>query len=250
VALFYCGIRGAVTFYLALNMTYLKEEWVDNSVLNEYHKKLNSSTIICLIAFTVFFSGGTAKVVLDFLDTRYPEDKVYRDPEDLELSSDDEKSVDFEYGDFIDGNEEKSIGMMSRFEKFDEDVLQRFLRKKKTDIDVDPLGEKFLQEIDLDLPFDEKYSDFSPSYVIENHPKKRRESIFHQKTIPVKASKVHFSELIEKDKKEPNLFTPGSQRHTRRDTIQHDKMSADMLNRYSIIAAGKILFITIYSCKS
>jgi hypothetical protein len=244
VALFYCGIRGAVTFYLALNMTYLKEEWVDNSVINEFHKKLNSRTIICLIAFTVFFSGGTAKVVLDFLDKRYPEDKVYRDPEDEEVSSDDEKSVDFEYGDFIDGNEEKSIGVMSRFEKFDEDVLQRLLRKKKTDIDIDPLGEKFLQEIDLDFPFDDKYSDFSPSYVIEKHPKKRSQSIFHQKTIPVKANKVTFSEPIEKDKKAPNFFSPGSQKVTRRDTIQHNKMSANMLNRYSVIAASKKFILT------
>ena len=218
--------------------------------MNEHHKKMNIRTVIALIAFTVFFSGGTAKVVLDFLDKRFPKDKIYRDPEDLAESSDedDAKSVDFEYGDFIDGNEEKSIGAISRFEKFDEDILQKFLRKKKKGEDIDPLGEKFLEEIELDFPFDDKSSDFPPTYAIETKPKKHRESIFHNKTIPKKANKVHFSMPIEDNKtKEDNFLSPDAHRVSRKSTIQHSKMDAAALKRYSIIASGKLSHL-IFSC--
>jgi hypothetical protein len=201
---------------------------------------MNIRTVIALIAFTVLLSGGTSKVVLDFLDKHNPKDKVYRDPEDLEDNSDDdEKSVDFEYGDFIDGNEEKSIGAISRFEKFDEDVLQHFLRKKKKGEDFDPLGEKFLEEIEMDFPFDDKDSDFPPSYVIQQKPKKHRESIFHNKTIPKKANKVQFSLPIEEDKnRQTNFLSPDTQKISRRSTIQHNKIDAAALKRYSVIASG------------
>jgi len=66
---------------------------------------MNISTVTTLIAFTVFFTGGTTKFVLDALDNFFPKDKVYRDPNDIDESEDeaaDDKSVDFEYSDFID----------------------------------------------------------------------------------------------------------------------------------------------------
>lgn len=217
--------------------------------MNEHHKKMNIRTVIALIAFTVLVSGGASKVVLDLLDKHFPKDKIYRDPEDLENSSDDEKSVDFEYGDFIDGNEEKSVGAISRFEKFDEDILQHFLRKKKKGEDLDPLGEKFLEEIEMDFPFDDNNSDFPPTYVIEQKPKKHRESIFHNKTIPKKANKVQFSLPIEEDKsRQTNFLSPDTQKVSRRSTIQHSKMDAAALKRYSIIASGKQINLKPYSC--
>lgn len=52
--------------------------------MNERHKKMNISTIIALISFTVFVMGGTTKWVLDFIDKRWPNQKVYRSPDDEE----------------------------------------------------------------------------------------------------------------------------------------------------------------------
>lgn len=45
---------------------------------------MNISTIIALISFTVFVMGGTTKWVLDFIDKRWPGQKVYRAPDDEE----------------------------------------------------------------------------------------------------------------------------------------------------------------------
>lgn len=198
---------------------------------------MNVSTIITLITFTVFFTGGTTKWMLDFLHYSFPKDKIYRDPDDVEDSDaeDDGKSVDFEYADYIDGYDTKSQGAISRFEQFDQNVLQAFLRKERPIDDYDPLGKRFTED-DFKFPIlieDDK------SLPPARPPPKHRDSIMHVKGIPKKVNKVQFSLPIEEDKKhsDPTFLSPG--RDSRRSTITHHKLDADVLRKYSIIAAGK-----------
>lgn len=205
---------------------------------------MNIATIISLICFTVFGLGTTTKVVLDFLHKHFPEDKVYKNPNDLEDSDkeDDGVSVDFEYPDYIEGNDTKSMGAVSRFENFDRNVLQNLLRKDKKLDDYDPLGERFLPENEIAIPIEE-----TTSYKDSQDMQPRlRASIMHNKGIPKKVPKVQFSLPVEDPKNRNTEFlSPESQKQSaRRSTIRHDKIASDVLRKYSIIAAGKNLKVS------
>jgi hypothetical protein len=135
-----------------------------------------------------------------------------------------------------------TFGAISRFERFDQTVLQNLLIKNKNKLDeIDPYGERFLEDDDQEVPFiiDDKSSFDIP----KARPQKRRESIMVQKGIPRNFSKVHFSMPIEEakqDSKEKFLSPHLTHRNMRRSTITHDKMDPGYLMKYSMIAAGKV----------
>ena len=88
---------------------------------------------MAIIAFTVIILGGTSRWLMDYLNEKYPEDKIYVNPLEYE-DSDDGKSVDFEVQKkYQDEADDKSVGVITRVENFDEQVLQKLLRKYNFD---------------------------------------------------------------------------------------------------------------------
>lgn len=77
VVMSYAGLRGAVAFYLALN--------IHNS-----SKHLIIMTTMCLIMFTIIGMGSTTTCVLKILDRWFPEDEIIQDEEEIRLDSDED----------------------------------------------------------------------------------------------------------------------------------------------------------------
>lgn len=65
----YGGLRGAVAFYLSLNV-------------NTEYKHLIIMLTICLILFTIIGLGTTTTWVLSYLDKKYPDDKIMQEEEE------------------------------------------------------------------------------------------------------------------------------------------------------------------------
>ena len=104
----YGGLRGAVAFYLALDIE------------SDYKDQLVTMTII-LIIFTVVGLGGTTSFVLRVLHNWCPRDKI------LHAMDADEDHVPF-----LEDEQEKSESMprtVSRLENFDEKVVKKYLIK-------------------------------------------------------------------------------------------------------------------------
>ena len=91
---------------------------------------------MAIITWTVFFTGGSTKIVLDLLHKWWPKDKIYRGSEEEEASSA-EASFDFEYGDFLEEEEGNRA------------VLEGFLIKGQTMDQIDPYGERYIDQGDV-----------------------------------------------------------------------------------------------------
>ena len=205
------------------------------------HKSLNMTTVMTIIAFTVIILGWSSRWLMDFLHEKYPEDKIYKDP--LEYSdSEDNKSVDFEVkGFYNDDADDKSIGVISRVENFDDQVLQKLLRKYNYDeMDIDPFeiyrdgGE---ENIDID--------DISLSDI---QKRKQRQSITYDKSIPLRPVKVQFSLPVEEQKKaKDQKFLSPDPKFQRRSTIMNTKMDSALLNRYSMMKVKLSQIILIFN---
>ena len=111
------GLRGAVAFYLALNVS------------SEY-KHLIITTTISLILFTVIGMGSATPFFLKWLDKTFPQDSILNKEtdEDKPLMTGDGNKNQFEDDQFyIDPRH--SIGMFSRAENIEQNYLQKYLRK-------------------------------------------------------------------------------------------------------------------------
>lgn len=193
------------------------------------------ATAITLIAFTNFLYGITTKWFLDFLHSFYPQSKIYCAPEELSDSDESDKvSVDFDVKDFYEDGEVKSIGVVTKVERFDEDVLQKFLRKQSYNEEQDPLG-VFAKEIpDLANSFAD-----GPSFANAGAAKHRK-SIMNNKNIPFKSENLK-NKIVSApipDSKDQNYLSPNEiQRSStiRRGTITHNKIDSSMLRKLSVL---------------
>lgn len=112
------GLRGAVAFYLALNVS------------SEY-KHLIITTTISLILFTVIGMGSATPFCLKWLNKTFPEDEIIMEPneEQVPLNQDQDWEQKDEYHDAKLRERGHSFGMISQAEDFDQKYFQRFLRK-------------------------------------------------------------------------------------------------------------------------
>lgn len=65
IVMSYGGLRGAVAFYLSLN-------------INTEYKHLIIMTTMCLILFTIVGLGSTTTFLLKYLDSRFPQDEIIK----------------------------------------------------------------------------------------------------------------------------------------------------------------------------
>jgi hypothetical protein len=128
VIMSFSGLRGAVAFYLALN------------VQSEY-KNLIITTTIGLIIITIIGLGSTTAFLLKAMAKYFPEDGIFHsdDLEDMLLRREGRYSGMSESlydRNFQNDSRERgvsqaeSIGVITRLEKIDQDYGQKFLRKE------------------------------------------------------------------------------------------------------------------------
>lgn len=110
------GLRGAVAFYLALNVS------------SEY-KHLIITTTISLILFTVIGMGSATPFVLKWLHKKFPEDEIIVKPAEDELPLANNENYDFGGEGPSAYDARKSLGVFSKAEEVDKNYLQRYLRK-------------------------------------------------------------------------------------------------------------------------
>jgi len=126
------GLRGAVAFYLALNVS------------SEY-KHLIITTTISLILFTVLGMGSCTPLVIKYLDKKFPEDEIINKPAEDELPL--KSAMDGEYGEGVSKFDlRNSIGVFSQAEDFDKKYFQKFLRKDGWDFYRETEGKNKLAE--------------------------------------------------------------------------------------------------------
>lgn len=123
IVMSYGGLRGAVAFYLSLN-------------INTEYKHLVIMTTICLIMFTIIGLGSTTTFLLQWLDKKFPEDKIIQGPEDEKLLSQDGK------------DDQGKQGGATYIENLDQHYGQAYLRR-----DERPGQE---QEIRINLDLEEE----------------------------------------------------------------------------------------------
>jgi NhaP-type Na+/H+ or K+/H+ antiporter len=99
----YGGLRGAVAFYLSLN-------------INTEYKHLVIMTTICLIIFTIVGLGSTTTCLLQYLNKAYPEDEIIK----IEQEGEDLREDD----DYPQNGDESNL-----IESLDKKFAQRFLRR-------------------------------------------------------------------------------------------------------------------------
>lgn len=123
----YGGLRGAVAFYLALN-------------LHTPYKDILITLTIVLIFFTVIGLGSTTNCLLKILNCCFPRDKILQDPGQ-------EETAPFRGDIELESDGERSEGVITRLEDFDVRVAQKYLRKNAIR-DVDKASEVELDEED------------------------------------------------------------------------------------------------------
>jgi hypothetical protein len=151
------GLRGAVAFYLALNVS------------SEY-KHLIITTTISLILFTVIGMGSFTPIFLKWLNKTCPQDEIIvnKNEEMVSLAQNMDNYEGDDYG-MAAANARNSIGVFSKAEDLDKNYLQRFFRKDGwKDRENDQLkqqmqdqGIEFIQQ-DIEREVEDKYGDFSP----------------------------------------------------------------------------------------
>lgn len=120
------GLRGAVAFYLALNVS------------SEY-KHLIITTTICLILFTVIGMGSATPFILKLLNKAFPQDKiiVHMNEDEIPLNQAEKSDNTGKLASFNDNavepqsqnDEDHSFDGISWLEKFDKKFLQKYFRK-------------------------------------------------------------------------------------------------------------------------
>jgi hypothetical protein len=107
----YGGLRGAVAYYLALNLH------------TPYKDTLTTMTVV-LICFTVIGLGSTTNLLLKILNACCKKDKIIVIPVD-----EDEDELLLEDSGDLKSDETKSEGFFSRLEEWDTNVAQKYLRR-------------------------------------------------------------------------------------------------------------------------
>jgi sodium/hydrogen exchanger 8 len=143
----FSGLRGAVAFYLALNV-------------NSEFKHLIITTTIALIIITIVGLGSTTTCLLKAMAKYFPEDGIFHNEEGEDLLVNRERGVsdlsDSLYERNFEGrgrgvSQDQSIGVITRLEKFDMDYGRKFLRKDGWE---DFIGE---QNEDDNYQYDEQF---------------------------------------------------------------------------------------------
>lgn len=121
----FSGLRGAVAFYLALNV-------------NSEYKNLIITTTIGLIIITIVGLGSTTTCLLKAMAKYFPEDGIFHneDAEDMMLRNERRYSGMSESlyeKNFSDPDahipDDRSIGVITRLERIDQDFGRKYLRK-------------------------------------------------------------------------------------------------------------------------
>lgn len=112
------GLRGAVAFYLALNVS------------SEY-KHLIITTTISLILFTVIGMGSLTPFCLKCLHKTFPQDEIIVKQNEDEVPFNQDNNWNNDYGEMAMSqyNPRHSIGMISKAEDIDKNYLQKVFRK-------------------------------------------------------------------------------------------------------------------------
>ena len=124
----FSGLRGAVAFYLALNV-------------NSTFKHLIINTTICLIIVTIICLGSTTTCLLKAMAKYFPEDGIFYSEEGEDLIVRRERGIsdmsDSLYERNFEGRErgasQVSMGVITRLEKFDMDYGKKFLIRNAWD---------------------------------------------------------------------------------------------------------------------
>lgn len=153
IVMTYGGLRGAVAFYLALQ------------VHNEY-SSLILTTTISIILFTVVLLGSTTTPLLIFLNKMFPEDEIFC----LEQPLADHQDGNDDDDPMNQRAERMSIGMITKIEQWDMNIAQKFLRKDGW-IDVlhdefDPNNEEYI--LDQENIIQGKFNEWSPQKRAKN----------------------------------------------------------------------------------
>ena len=187
IVMTYGGLRGAVAFYLALN-------------LHSEYKDVLLTVTSALIMITVVGLGSTTNCVLKILNWMCPQDKI------LEIKEEQLIDQQVEYSD-----SEHSIGFFTQLEYYDENFGQKYFRKNGGIIHRDDLSEVELDEDDNDdvssvisrredmmenfFNRDVRGGDLSPYRKLslrfqrkstESHPNLHK----HDKSVPIQSSKT------------------------------------------------------------
>lgn len=112
------GLRGAVAFYLALNVS------------SEY-KHLIITTTISIILFTIIGMGSVTPFFLKWLDKTFPQDEILNkeSEEDQPLTDNDANGFDPKSFQPSDVAARKSLGVWSKAENIQKDYMQTVLRR-------------------------------------------------------------------------------------------------------------------------
>lgn len=153
------GLRGAVAFYLALNVS------------SEY-KHLIITTTISLILFTVIGMGSATPFCLKWMNKTCPNDHIIvkQAEDEVPLANGGEDNYEYGYNDYFgDANirdREHSIGMISQVERIDKNIFQKYLRKDGWDYykaNADKAGVDVQETYqDVQRRVTKNYGDFSP----------------------------------------------------------------------------------------
>lgn len=170
------GLRGAVAFYLALNVS------------SEY-KHLIITTTISLILFTVIGMGSATPLFLKWLDKKFPQDKILNKPDEEKdpLVENDANNPENQY-EMSSLDQRKSLGMFSRAEDFEQNYFQKYLRKN-----VWNMGEEADKQNGIEVTYQDvekrltnKIGDLSPnrkSNLVNQEMKSRLVSSVKRKTM-------------------------------------------------------------------
>lgn len=127
IVMTYGGLRGAVAFYLALNLH------------TEYKDTLVTATSV-LIIMTVIGLGSTTNCILKLLNWLCPQDKILELEEEQSLLDQQVERSDSKY----------SMGFFTKLEYYDENYGQKFLRKNGNIIHRNDPSEVELDDNDYD----------------------------------------------------------------------------------------------------
>lgn len=148
----YGGLRGAVAYYLALN-------------LHTPYKDILTTMTIVLIVFTVIGLGSTTNLVLKMLNACCKKDKIIVMPgeeEEDELPLIDDDAV-------LHSDGGRSVGLVSRLEDWDTNVAQIYLRRNNS-------VSRPVNENRSEVEFDENDNDFDDASSVIS---KRNEALFN-----------------------------------------------------------------------
>jgi NhaP-type Na+/H+ or K+/H+ antiporter len=124
IVMTYGGLRGAVAYYLALNLH------------TPYKDVLQTMTVV-LISFTVIGLGSTTNCLLKILNVCCKKDKIIQDEKDVE-----EEIIPLVGDDDAQSEGARSEGVITRLADYDVNVFRKYLRKEEMKVkDVEKVSE-------------------------------------------------------------------------------------------------------------